>query len=300
MKLEKCIEKFLNHCQVEKNLSDKSIKAYKIDLNAFEKFMKKDKICDIDKNDIKDYLNYLYNNSYKVKTIKRKIVSVKALFNFAEFEDIILQNPFRKVKINLKEEKKLPKVLTLTQVKKIFECLKNSEKVDKLYKRNLLIIELLLLSGMRVFELCNIKVEMIDFDDRLILIDGKGRKQRKIYISNDATLQLLKDVVKIFEIKKGYVFLNRSNKPITDQTVRNVVKNICKECIGLDNITPHIFRHTFATVLINDGVDIRHIQFLLGHSSITTTQIYTQMDDSVCKKIVMQNPINEMLSKTIS
>ena len=295
MKLSKCIENFLVHCKVEKNLNYKTIRAYQIDLNGFERFIKKENICDIDKNDIKSYLNFLYNNSYKIKTIKRKIVSVKALFNFAEFEEIILQNPFRKIKITLKEEKKLPKVLTLSQIERLFKCLKKNKKNSKFYKRNLLIIELLLLSGIRVFELCQIKKESIDFDERSILIKGKGGKERKIYILNSKTFYLLKEVIKLFKIEKGYIFLNKNNKPITDQMVRIIVKNYCKKCLGIDNITPHIFRHTFATILINNGVDVRHIQFLLGHSSIVTTQIYTQINENLCKKIIMENPINNII-----
>ena len=206
MKLSKCIENFLVHCKVEKNLNYKTIKAYQIDLSGFEKFIKKDNIYDIDKNDIKSYLNFLYNNNYKIKTIKRKIVSVKALFNFAEFEEIILQNPFRRIKITLKEEKKLPKVLTLSQIKRLFKCLKNDKKNNKFCKRNLLIIELLLLSGIRVFELCQIKKESINFDEKSILIKGKGGKERKIYILNSKTFYLLKEVIKLFEIKEGYIF----------------------------------------------------------------------------------------------
>jgi len=295
MKLSKCIENFLVHCKIEKNLNYKTIRAYQIDLNGFERFIKKENICDIDKNDIKSYLNFLYNNSYKIKTIKRKIVSVKALFNFAEFEEIILQNPFRKIKITLKEEKKLPKVLTLSQIERLFECLKKNKKNSKFYKRNLLIIELLLLSGIRVFELCQIKKESIDFDERSILIKGKGGKERKIYILNSKTFYLLKEVIKLFKIEKGYIFLNKNNKPITDQMVRIIVKNYCKKCLGIDNITPHIFRHTFATILINNGVDVRHIQFLLGHSSIVTTQIYTQINENLCKKIIIKNPVNKII-----
>ena len=138
---------------------------------------------------------------------------------------------------------------------------------------------------------------MINFNDRYILINGKGRKQRKVYISNDKIFNLLKEVIELFNIESGYIFLNKSYQPLTDQTVRKVVKNFCKKCLNRDNITPHTFRHTYATILINNGIDIRHIQFLLGHSSIVTTQIYTQMDEKVCKEISIKNPINQIFQK---
>jgi len=297
MNLSKYIEDFLLHCKIEKNLSSKSIKAYKIDLKGFENFIKKENINEINKNDIKQYLNFLFEKDYKIKTIKRKIISVKALFNYLEFEEIVTQNPFKKVKINLKEEKKLPVVLSLDEVEKLFKCLESFSKKDKIFKRNLLIIKLLLITGIRVFELCEIKKEDINFTERYILINGKGRKQRKVYIPNEKTFKLLNEVIKLFNITDGYIFLNKSNKPLTDQTVRSVVKNSCKRCLNKDNITPHIFRHTFATILINNGVDIRHIQFLLGHSSIATTQIYTQLDEKVCKEISIKNPINRIFMK---
>jgi len=295
MNLVKCIDVFLHHCKIEKNLSDKSIKAYKIDLSGFKKFIIKDDIICINKDDLKMYLDYLFAKNYKIKTIKRKIVTIKALFNFAEFEDIIEVNPFRKIRINLKEDKKLPKVLSINEIQRLLSCINETQKKDKIFKRNLLIIELLLLTGIRVFELCEIKKESIDFDNKIIIIDGKGRKQRKVFISNNKTLGLLKEVIKIFDIQNGYIFLNRSFKPITDQTIRNVVKDSCKKCLNLDGITPHIFRHTFATILLNKGVDIRHIQILLGHNSIATTQIYTQMDESIFKEVSMKNPINNII-----
>lgn len=294
MKLSNCVEDFLLHCKIEKNLSEKSIKAYQIDLKGFENFVNNKEIECINKQDIKGYLNYLYNKNYKIKTIKRKIVSVKAFFNYLEFEEIITQNPFKKIKIKLKEEKKLSTVLSLQEVKELFVCLDKCNKQNKFFKRNLLIVGLLLLTGIRVFELCEIKKEMINFNDKYILINGKGRKQRKVYISNNKILKLLEEVIKLFNIQTGYIFLNKNLKPLTDQTVRKVVKNFCKKCLNKDNITPHVFRHTFATILINSGVDIRHIQFLLGHSSIVTTQIYTQVDETICKKISIKNPINKI------
>ncbi|WP_022671129.1 site-specific tyrosine recombinase/integron integrase [Hippea alviniae] len=292
MNLEKSIDAFLKYCKIQKNLSNNTIRMYKIDLGNFKSFLGNINIKEINKDKIKEYLEYLSKKYNKSKTIKRKIITIKAFINYLEYEEYIFNNPFRKIRISLKENRKLPVVLSLDEVKKLLKCAYNFK--SKFYQRNLLIIEILLISGIRVSELCNIKKEDINFSNKFIMIKGKGNKERKIYIPNNKILNLLKQTIDKFNIQNGYIFLNKYNEPLSDQSIRKILEKYSKKCLN-KKITPHTLRHTFATILLNSGVDIRQIQVLLGHSSILTTQIYTHFDESMYKNVLDKHPLNEFL-----
>jgi len=285
MKLKEAIDYYFDYLKSQKNLSDKTLKAYRIDLTQFVKFIGDVELEEITKKEIKKFLSLLKNKYSKTKTIKRKVVSVKAFFNFLEFEDFIAFNPFRKVRIEYNKEIILPKYLNINEVKKLIKCV---EKENIKYK---LVIELMLLSGMRVFEVCNIKKDDINFLDYSILIKGKRNKERKTYILSDRFFKELKSII---DTKSEYVFLNNFNNPLNEQNIRFFLKKISKKCLNRE-ITPHILRHTFATLLLNEGVDVRYIQELLGHSSITTTQIYTHLQESYKKELLQKHPIYAFL-----
>jgi len=298
MKLSNTINEFLFHCKYEKNLSPKTLKAYKIDLNQFLNLINDIEIKNISKKEIKKFIEFLHIKKHKPKTIKRKITTIKALFNYLEYEEIIDSNPFRKIKTNIKLEKNLPKTLSKNEIEKIlktiYKCRKNAKtKFEyKVITRDILIVELLFFTGIRVFELCNLKLDSIDFKDKKIIINGKGQKERKIYIDNKI-ITLLKEVIDLYfeNINKTrYIFINRLNNPLTEQSVRNIIYKYSKLANIDKKITPHMFRHTFASMLLNEGVDIRIIQSLLGHSSILTTQIYTHLNENIYKKVLKYHP----------
>jgi len=268
---------------------------YKIDLENFKFFIGDYiEINSVDKSIIKEYLEYLNKKYTRTRTIKRKIVTIKAMFSYLEFEEYINNNPFNKIKIKLKEARRIPNFLTIEEAKNLINYINKSKNKDKFYKRDILIINLFLISGIRVFELCSIRREDINFSNNFITIKGKGNKERKIYIPNEYILKLLKQVIKDFKIEYGYIFLNKNHCPISDQSVRKIVEKYSKNCLNR-KITPHTLRHTFATMLLNSGIDIRHIQVLLGHSSIVTTQIYTHFDESMYKDILKHHPLNSIL-----
>lgn len=286
-----CIDSFIFHCQYEKNLSPKSIKSYKIDLQQFSIFLGKNKVDKnietLDKNAIRNYLQSISNT--KPKTIKRKMATLKAMFNYLEFESLIVSSPFRKLKINIKETKELPKVMSIEEVKKILhiaftDLKKVKDKLSYEYKekvRNIAIIELLFATGARVSEIAKISAVDIDFTTWTIKLMGKGRKERMIQICEQEIQEILKEYYQLFMPAiniNGYFFINKFNNPLSEQSIRFLIKNLSKR-VGIErNITPHVFRHTFATLLLEQDVDIKYIQHLLGHSSILTTQIYTHVN----------------------
>lgn len=299
MKLEDVIKDFMFHCKYEKNLSKKTLQAYKIDLEQFSKYENfyTLEIEEFDKYKLKEFIQNLYKQNFKAKTIKRKIAVLKALFTYLEFDEIILVSPFRKMKLSIKEPKKLPKTMHLKEIRKILKHLYKTKELffDKSvysYKalvRDIVIIEILFATGVRVSEICNIKQEDINLQTGVIKIEGKGDKERVIQVCDSEVKKLLKEYMFLFqkELEKTKNFLvNRLGNKTSEQSVRLMIKKYQKQSGLQKHITPHMFRHSFATLLLEEGVDIRYIQHMLGHSSISTTQIYTQVNLKQQKKIL--------------
>ncbi len=289
---------FIDHCQFEKNLSDKTIEFYEIDLRQFQSFLKANEltslITEIDKFALKDYLKQL--SHFKPKTIKRKLATLKALFNFLEFEDIIPINPFRKLRIKIKEPSILPTVMNTHEVRKIFKAAYTAKEElaisdpNYLVKiRDIAVLELLFATGIRVSELCDLKDQSINLHTGVISIYGKGSKERLIRVCNPDVLKVLCEYRKLFEkhiSSCGYFFINRLGNRLSDQSIRHLIKRYTHLAAINKNITPHTFRHTFATLLLEEEVDIKYIQHFLGHSSIATTQIYTHVNSAKQQQIL--------------
>lgn len=301
MNLEHLINIYLEHCSIQNNLSFKTLKAYKSDLSQFRVFM-----CDkdyLDKSNIEDYFAYLKNRSYKVKTIKRKIASLKAFYSFLTYQEYIEINPFYKIKLKIKESFVLPKIIAIEDLNKLFnvieekiEITNNSKYAYKELLRDRAILELLLASGMRIGELCTLKRSNIMYSSNLIKIKGKGSKERMIPIYHPRLIDDLIMYEKAFdkELKcSEYFFISKRKNEISCQSVAYMIKKYSRLAgIGI-NITPHMFRHTFATMLLEQDVDSRQIQLILGHSSIYTTQIYTHISSKKKNDIMKyKNPLS--------
>lgn len=296
------ISLFMFHCEIEKKLNKKTLKAYSTDLEQFNKFIKNKKVKKIRKEDLKSYLLEL--SKYAPRTIKRKIATLKAYFSYLEFEEEIDTNPFRKVRAKIRLNTLLPNTLTLLEISSILQKayeIKNSETDTSIYSykeiiRNIAVLELLLASGMRVSELCSLKYNNITSNFSLVKIMGKGNKERIIPITNTATQKALKDNYLVFkkEIEHtSFMFINRFGNPLSEQSVRYMVKACAKKAKIERTITPHVFRHSFATLLLEEDVDIRYIQHLLGHSSINVTQIYTHVNEKKKKELLtIKSPRN--------
>ena len=300
MNLNKLILKYLLLCEIQNNLDKKTLKAYRIDLEQFRKFM-------VDKNDfnskenISEYICELKYKNYAIKTIKRKIASLKAFFSYLNNEDIIEFNPFQKIKIKIKEPFILPKIIPIKELsilfKYIYQEIQLCDNVSYRYKelvRDKALLELLI----RISEACMLKKENIVYSRNVIKINGKGAKERIIPICYPSLIDSLRLYSETFSeelTKSDYFFINKRKNRLSSQSVRNMIKKYCL-LTNIDlHITPHMFRHTFATMLLDQDVDIRHIQVLLGHSNIITTQIYTHVTSSKKDEIMKyKNPLSKI------
>lgn len=303
MNLEHLINIYLEHCSIQNNLSFKTLKAYKSDLSQFREFMN-DKDF-LNKNNIEDYIAYLKSMSYKIKTIKRKIASLKAFYSFLTYQEYIEFNPFYKIKLKIKESFVLPKIITIEDLNILFnvieekiEITNNSKYTYKELLRDRAILELLLASGIRIGELCALKRNNIMYSSNLIKIKGKGSKERMIPIYHPRLIDDLLAYEKAFdeELKcSEYFFISKRKNRISCQSVAYMIKKYSRLAgIGI-NITPHMFRHTFATMLLEQDVDSRQIQLILGHSSIYTTQIYTHISSKKKNDIMKyKNPLSKI------
>lgn len=300
--MKKEISFFLFHCKIEKKLSSKTLKAYEADLRQFDDFVQQEDIIKITKADLKLYLEML--SKYASRTMKRKVATLKTFFSFLEFEETIDVNPFHKVRIKIKLEKLLPKVLSIAEINVILsqaylerECIsaKNSYQYREA-TRNIAVLELLMATGIRVSELCSLKIENIGKDFETIRILGKGNKERNIPITNSATKEALQNnYVSFYKLidTSSYFFINRFGNPLSTQSVRLLVKKYAKKAKIQRTITPHVFRHSFATLLLEEDVDIRYIQHFLGHSSINVTQMYAHVNEKKKTELLtVKNPRN--------
>lgn len=299
------VENYLEDCILRKRLNQKTVRAYKIDLKQYFEFIGTS--LD-DSKKINEYIHYLNQKYSKYKTIKRKIASIKAFYSYLEYEEIIDFSPFRKIRTKIKEPKILPRIIQKEYLNKIFQWLfGNLKHADSEYKktiaiRNIAIVELLFSTGIRISELCHIHIKDIDFQERSLKILGKGSKERILYLGNDQVIESLKSLLELYKDSKDskdtdYLFLNKFNTRLSEQSVRILLKKIESELKLTVHITPHMFRHTFATTLLEKEVDIRYIQNILGHSSISTTQIYTHVTYFKQKEILIEkNPMNDYKS----
>ena len=235
------------------------------------------------------------HEQYKPKTVKRKIASVKALFHYLEYKDIIDHNPFSKILIHFREPVILPKTIPLHTVETFLSTIyKQRENAKTSYqKRNALrdaaVAELLFATGMRISELCSLKINDVNLYDGTILIYGKGDKERRIQIGNEVVINILTEYNDAFDTERqacNNFFINQSGKALSDQSVRRMINKYTSLASIDQHITPHMFRHTFATSLLEADVDIRYIQEMLGHSSINITEIYTHVTVSKQRDIL--------------
>lgn len=280
---------YITSCELQKGLDSKTLKAYKIDLRQFAEYANEYINCN-EKDLICAYIESMHSK-FKPKTIKRKTAVLKAFFHYLVYEEIIESNPFDRIHIKLKEPKILPKTIPNTLLSKILsEAYKELEESKTEYCRkcairDIAVLELLFETGIRVSELCNLKSNEINLSENYIKPFGKGSKERVIQICTPDAISALKLYKKNFsaEINKtGYFFINRLSNHLSDQSVRFMINKYVSRIKNSIHVTPHMFRHTFATMLLEADVDIRYIQQILGHSSITTTEIYTHV--SVAKQ----------------
>tara|TARA_B100000700_G_scaffold237816_1_gene264069 strand:- start:825 stop:1721 length:897 start_codon:yes stop_codon:yes gene_type:complete len=282
MNWDSSFENFKNYLKLERGLSINSIKSYEYDLNLFKKFIETNQISDTPVSCKPETVkNYLYNNlsNKKSRSQARSISAIKSFFNYLIFEGHIEKSPVSDIE-SPKLEKKLPEVLTELEIEELIRSIDIKESFGQ---RNRTIIEVLYGTGMRVSELVNLKLSNIFFKENLIKIIGKGNKERFVPLGRIASNEIreylkIRDNSIIDSKFSDIVFLNRYGRGLTRSMIFKIISDSYKK-IGLyKKISPHTLRHSFATHLLKNGADLRTIQIILGHESITTTEIYTHLD----------------------
>lgn len=301
--INQIVQSYLNHCRFEKSLDSKTLKAYKTDIMQFTRYVS-DTGGNYDKECLQAYIASLHDH-YKVKSVKRKIASLKAFFNYLEYEEILNTNPFTKMRVKLHEPFLLPRTIPLNTINTLLNCAYNQLSTSKEHTyqyranlRDIAVLELLFATGMRISELCSLNTDDVDLAEGSIKIYGKGSRERLIQIGNQDVLNAVKVYHNAFaeQIEESNLFfINKFGNQLSDQSVRNMVTKYCKMAGIQMHITPHMFRHSFATLLLEEDVDIRYIQQLLGHSSIVTTQIYTHVTSKKQRDILTtKHPRNKI------
>lgn len=303
MDLNNLTQKYLTYCELQKGLNLKTIKAYRIDLRQFNCFADKHEEVS-EKELIYSFIENLHTE-YKPKSVKRKLATLKAFFEYLTYEELIKDNPFNKIHLKLKEPIILPKVIpekTLTKIlNEAYNALEECKTIysEKCTIRDIAVLELLFATGLRVSELCNLKAENVNLSDNYIKTFGKGSKERIIQICTPDVLSALKQYKKCFKAdidNTGYFFVNRLSNHLSEQSVRFMINKYVSKVSPNVHVTPHMFRHTFATMLLESDVDIRYIQQILGHSSITTTEIYTHVSTAKQKQILKRKHPRQKLN----
>ena len=296
------VNSFLDHLKFEAMLSNNTISSYKRDLEKFKVFLDKNNVknfLEISHEQILMFLESLHKN-LKESSISRILSSLRTLYKFLVREGVIKSNPFSQIK-NPKKPKELLEILDEREVKNFLDSIPCSKKLEL---RNKAMFELLYSSGLRVSELTNLKLRNIDFDENLIRFIGKGNKERITPVGKVSMLFLKKYLettrYKIEgESKNDYVFLNKYGNKISRQGFWKILKKYAKRINLNKNLYPHIFRHSFATHMLKRGADLRTIQELLGHSDISTTEIYTNLDKEHIKNTYFKYHSFEKKSKKL-
>lgn len=289
--MECLLSKFLNYLMYEKKYSSLTISNYKRDIEYFFSFLQDKKITNIKNvkyNDIRNYLIHLHDHQYSKKTVSRYISSLRTFFKYLYIEGDICNNPMILVS-NPKFDKRLPVFLYTNDL----EQLLNSPNLDNIYGiRDSLILELLYSTGIRVSELVNIKLKDIHFDEKRIKILGKGNKERYVLygeICSQKLINYLNNSRETFNIKNSeFLLLGKNGTKLTTRFIEKIIKKYQQQANIKVKVTPHTLRHTFATHLLDGGADLKTVQELMGHESLSSTQVYTHITSERLRSVYLK------------
>ncbi len=307
MKLLEICHLFINTCENTRKLSNHTIRAYTKDLSIFRSYIGNEtEVTDIDRKTLKTFIKQLCETDASMVSNKRRIACVKAMFRWMELEDHIEVNPFHKIEIKLKIPRKLPRNIPNSELSILIQkarsdlglkkkqtygknqltaLIKSKRDLNKL--STIVVLELLISTGIRVGELVSIKDEHIYWREGRIRILGKGQRERYVFLPDQELIELIRSYAAIKVItapKDTFLLVNSRGKPASTQFVRKLIKKLSQKTDINRNITPHMYRHSAACQLLEADVDIRFVQRLLGHHSISTTEIYTHVNDRVLQE----------------
>jgi site-specific recombinase XerD len=303
------------HCRFERNLSTLTCKAYELDLQQFAVRVGGDHaLSHIESKDIRLYIQALFDSRHRATTVKRKFASLKAFFRYAESGGLTESNPTNQLLMRIRLPKRLPRAITLTSVQALLVQAKTevilaegrSERDTRLTTQRhslrkwqgLAVLELLFATGMRVSELCGLNVGDIDLTAKTVRVFGKGSKERILFLTHDEVVSSLDRFLALRQSlapDSESFFLNRCSRRLQPSSVRMILNHLTEKTNLSCKVSPHMIRHTTATLMIENGIDILFVQKILGHSSISTTQWYTHVSSFAERKILQErHPRNLM------
>lgn len=295
MKWNKLIEDFENYLRLEKSLSENSIKAYITDIHKLEQYC-----CllgqtilplSLDQNTIKSFIQWINELGLCTRSQARIISAIKAFYNFIEIEGFLDSNPASLIEAP-KLGKYLPTVLTIEEIDLIIDTIDLSKPLGH---RNKAILEVLYSCGLRVSELINLRISNLYLKENFIKVSGKGNKERLIPIGGKAIKEIsyyydsFRKHIKPATGHTDFLFLNARGKQLTRVMIFTIIKELTTKSGIKKNVSPHTFRHSFATHLIEGGADLRAVQEMLGHESILTTEIYTHLNREYLRETIIQH-----------
>lgn len=290
------IKKFIHYIKTVRMSSIHTVESYQNDLTQYSNFVaKRFKVNEtllehLTRTSIRGYLSHLVNQNYSAKSVARKLATLRSFCKYLLREEIIEKNPTLNIS-SPKLEKHLPVYLNKQEVRDLFEL---PDTLDVLGQRDLLILKLFYSTGLRVSELANLKIEQLDFYNSSLRVIGKGNKTRILPLGKN----LLKDIQIYLEKRdltnihnsefKKFIFVNSNKGPFTRQQIAKIVQKYIEKISDSNKAHPHALRHTFATHLLNEGADLMSVKELLGHSSLSTTQVYTHVSTEHLRRVYKQ------------
>lgn len=298
---------FIRHCQSIRKLSPHTVRAYELDLARFSQFLgKRAAVAACDRTVIHNYVRHLFDvRALKEASVKRHLATLRSLFHWLEDDDQSIEDPFRGARIRIRMPKRLPRVIARSDLRRLLRPNGSSASVPDIAAPTFadltayIATELLFATGMRVSELAGLLDRAVDVDEGTITIIGKGNRQRRVFVP-DEIKALLRDYRKVRDraaCEAETFLVNSRGAAASPQMIRRLIRIHGERSSVRERITPHMFRHSVATYLLEEGVDIRYVQRLLGHRSISTTEMYTQVADAALKvRITEKHPRRAILA----
>ena len=281
--MEKYIEKFIRYLEVEKNYSSHTIVNYCHDLRDFSAFLGAGSPEKADYLSLRKYLAFLKEKKLTNRSINRRLSCLRSFFKFLSREGYLKANPTQMLS-STKLERHLPQFMTEEEAARLIDSAMPRDEKDELALRNRAIMEVFYSAGLRISELVGLNLEDLDLISGIAKLRGNGRNERLVPVGETA-LKAVQEYLRARKKESPAVFLNRRGSRITSRGVRNAVGKYIRLCGGRQGISPHAFRHSFATHLLNRGADLRTVQELLGHANLSTTQIYTHLTTEKLKSV---------------
>jgi integrase/recombinase XerD len=293
-------DSFIAYCQNERRLSPHTVRAYRLDLNRFAEFLTASHLLIAVEQITKEHLR-AYQQSLgrlKPRSVVRRMAALRSLFIYAETEKLIDRSPFEGLRLRIRVGRALPRTLGRKTIERLFGTLYNrpaiTARATLRKQQDIAIVELLFGAGLRVAEISHLAAEKVDMDSGTIRVDGKGARERLMPVVSDELRAALNNYVQVRTVcdqtAPEFFVSFRQGQRLSEDSIRRAVHRLARWA-GVGRVTPHMFRHTFATMLLDRGVDLRVIQRLLGHSSIVTTTIYAQVSDYSQRRVLnLANP----------